>query len=165
MTKTNPRCKRCKCLDTTSLTESGTLCMVGGNEENAENCDLFINRKSPVTDLINCIKTVKIDGAIVASAGEVYSVRLFTDGTSRVTKTDDAKSLLEATGEVFNTHFEYQILIAAKWVLLNAQGDKSYHNECGSPVYETDCGSRHCIDKNCMGSYYGVNLMTDLVKS
>lgn len=165
MTKANPHCKRCKCLDTTSLTESGTLCMVGGNEKNAENCDLFINRKSPVTDLLNCIKTVKKDGLIVANAGEVYVTRLFPDGTNHVTKTDETESLFEVSNEAFSIHFEQQKLISAKWVLLNAQGDKGLHNECGSPVYETDNCSRFCIDKNCQGSYYGINLMQDLVNS
>ncbi len=43
------------------------------------------------------------------------------------------------------------------------QGKNRFHKECGSPVYGDDQGNRYCTDKDCMGSYYSINPMEDLV--
>ena len=43
-------------------------------------------------------------------------------------------------------------------------GKNRFHKECGSVVYGDDQGNRFCVDPNCMGSWYGIDPMEDLVE-
>lgn len=165
MNHINPLCRQCKCLDTTSLTKSGHVCLVGKDIESMANCKLLLRRIPAVDKMVKCVKTLKKDGLIVANASDVCVIRLFPDDISYVTQPENAAAICKASGDEFETHFEEQKLINANWVKLDASGTLGRHRDCGSPVYEDSGANRHCIDKNCMGSYYGINLMDELVRA
>ncbi len=43
------------------------------------------------------------------------------------------------------------------------EGDKRFHEKCGSRVYGDDQGNRFCMDKECWNSYHSIMPMEDLV--
>lgn len=159
-------CKQCKCLDTTSQTDSGYVCLVGGNMENPNSCKLLLRKKPVVKSLITCTKTLTINDSAQALIHEDYVIRKFPDGTEKVTSQDNEEPICLVESNEFKEHFEIRdISNFGKMVLLNKQGEQGLHKVCGSPVYENEEMSRFCIDKSCTGSYYGIDIMEELVKN